>query len=326
MTRFAPSPTGLLHLGHAFSAMTAYVRGRQRDGVMLLRIEDIDRARSKPEWESRIHDDLHWLGLSWPEPVMRQSTRRSAYRAALERLVGMGICYPCRCTRRDIRAALSAPQEGASTQGFDGTIYPGTCRKRKMADAGTNDTIRINISAALDCLSERGSSRFATECLNGGKQFTRKRPESETGAAIVEFSETGPLHSGTHVLTRNEAESRIGDIVLARRDIGTSYHLSVVVDDAEQGITEVVRGEDLFAATYIHALLQDLLGLPRPAYFHHALIRDDFGRRLAKRDDSRAISRYREDGLSPRDVRRILGIIEERWSEPGPSRVEPLHH
>ena len=195
-----------------------------------------------------------------------------------------------------------------------------------MADAGTNDAIRINISSALDCLSERGSSKFATECLNGGKQFTSNRPEFETGAAIVEFSETGPLYSGTHVLTRNEAESRIGDIVLARRDIGTSYHLSVVVDDAEQGITEVVRGEDIFAATFIHALLQDLLGLPRPAYFHHALIRDDFGKRLAKRDDSRAIARYREDGLSPRDVRRILGLAEERSSEPGPSRVEPLHH
>ena len=125
-----------------------------------------------------------------------------------------------------------------------------------MEDAGTNDAIRINIAAAMDCLSGRGSSRFAKERLNGGKQFTSNRPESESGTALVEFSETGPLHSGTHGLTRNEAESRIGDIVLARRDIGTSYHLSVVVDDAEQGVTEVARGQDLFAATFIHALLR----------------------------------------------------------------------
>lgn len=274
-TRFAPSPTGPLHLGHAYSALVAHDRAQAMRGRFLLRIEDIDHTRSKPEFERLIYDDLHWLGLSWPQPVMRQSGRLPAYRAALDRLIALGLCYPCRCSRGDIRAALSAPQEGAPLHGPDGPVYPGTCRARQMSNANPTDVIRLNLAAALDHLGHAPS-----------------------------FTEAGPVHPGAHELQPQS----IGDVVLARRDIGTSYHLSVVVDDTAQGITEVVRGADLFEATFIHILLQDLLELPHPTYFHHTLIRDKDGKRLAKRDDARAISRYRAEGLSPQDIRARVGL------------------
>lgn len=276
-TRFAPSPTGPLHLGHAFSALTAWDRAAQAGGTALLRIEDIDPARSRPEWEQAIYDDLRWLGLTWPLPVMRQSTRLPAYRAALDHLARLGVLYPCRCSRGDIRAALSAPQEGAAPTGPDGLIYPGTCRHRSMAEAGPDDALRLNIARAI----------------------------AQSGP--LQFSETGPLHAGTHGISAAMADA-IGDVVLARRDFGTSYHLSVVMDDAAQDITEVVRGTDLFEATAIHVLLQALLALPHPTYHHHALIRDDNGRRLAKRDDARAIAAFRADGASPADIRRMVGM------------------
>ncbi|MDF0599535.1 tRNA glutamyl-Q(34) synthetase GluQRS [Psychromarinibacter sp. C21-152] len=273
-TRFAPSPTGLLHLGHAFSALTAFDRAAAQGGTFLLRIEDIDRDRSRASYEAMIFEDLHWLGLAWPEPVMRQSDRMPAYRAALDRLIAMGLCYPCSCTRGDIRAALSAPQEGAPVQGPDGLVYPGTCRGRPMAGAGPTDAIRLDIRAALDHL---GAAPF--------------------------FDEKGPLHEGRHAIAPEDVIHGIGDVILARKEMGTSYHLSVVVDDAAQAITEVVRGDDLFAATRIHVLLQALLDLPVPAYYHHRLIRDETGKRLAKRDDARAIRSYRAAGLSPSDLR-----------------------
>lgn len=274
VTRFAPSPTGLLHLGHAFSALTAFDRARARRGTFLLRIEDIDRDRSRSEYEAAIYEDLHWLGLDWPEPVLRQSDRMPAYRAALDRLVALGLCYPCRCTRGDIRAALSAPQEGAPVQGPDGLVYPGTCRGRPMSEAGPADAIRLDLRAALDHL--------------GAPPF---------------FDEKGPPHEGRHALDPDDMLHGIGDVILSRKDMGTSYHLSVVVDDAFQAITEVVRGEDLFPATRIHVLLQALLDLPVPAYYHHRLIRDETGKRLAKRDDARAIRTYRAEGLTPSDIR-----------------------
>jgi glutamyl-Q tRNA(Asp) synthetase len=277
VTRFAPSPTGPLHLGHAFSALTAFDRARARGGVMLLRIEDIDPARSKPEWESQIYDDLRWLGIAWPEPVMRQSGRMPAYRNALDRLAAMGVTYPCRCSRGDIRAALSAPQEGAPL-GPDGVIYPGTCRGRPMGDAGPADAIRLNMAAAM----------------------------ARVGS--VSFTETGPLFAGAHRVDAARMAKDVGDVVLARREFGTSYHLSVVVDDADQGITEAVRGADLFDATPIHAVLQRLLDLPTPAYFHHDLIRDPNGKRLAKRDDARALTVYRAEGATPQDIRRMVGL------------------
>lgn len=268
VTRFAPSPTGPLHLGHAYAALVAAARGDR----FLLRIEDIDRARCRPEWEAAIFADLAWLGLRWEEPVIRQSGRGAAYRAALDRLAKMGLTYACACTRTDIRTALSAPQEGAAAIGPDGPVYPGTCRGRQGAGA-----IRLDMGAAM----------------------------ARTGP--VAFRETG-TRPGSYSRTADEMVRDVGDIVLARRDIGTSYHLAVVVDDAAQGITEVTRGEDLFAATAIHVVLQRLLDLPTPAYHHHRLIRDDQGKRLAKRDDARALAKYRADGATPSDIRRMVGL------------------
>ena len=273
-TRFAPSPTGLLHLGHAHSALTAWERGGRAG--FLLRIEDIDAARCRPEWEASILRDLAWLGLVWPPP-MRQSERRPAYAQALDRIAATGLAYPCRCRRADIRAALSAPQEGAPTHGPDGPIYPGTCRGRPMAEAGPDDVIRLDVAAAADL------------------------------AGPLAFTDTGPVAPGEHRMTRDALVAEVGDVALARRGMGTSYHLAVVVDDAAQGIEEVVRGADLLEATAIHLLLQRLLGLPTPLYHHHSLIRDGAGRRLAKRDDARSIAAYREAGLSPAEVRALAG-------------------
>lgn len=277
-TRFAPSPTGPLHLGHAFAALTA--ASLADPGAFLLRLEDIDRTRCRPEWETAITDDLRWLGLDWPVPVMRQSDRLPAYAAALDRLAGMGVLYPCRCRRADIAAALSAPQEGAAVIGPDGPVYPGTCRGRPMTGAGPQDAVRLDARRAFALLEGSGVG-FHDRCVTPGA-------EHRIGAA--DFIE------------------RVGDVVLARRGMGTSYHLSVVVDDAAQGITLVTRGMDLFDSTYIHALLQRLLDLPQPEYCHHRLIRDAQGRRLAKRDDARAITLYRAEGATPADIRRMVGL------------------
>lgn len=279
-TRFAPSPTGPLHIGHAYSAMLAHDAARAAGGEFLLRIEDIDTARARPEFEAAIFDDLAWLGLSWPEPVMRQSARLSAYREVLGRLGAMGLTYPCRCTRRDIQDALSAPQEGAAPPpGPDGPVYPGTCRARHGARPGPGDAIRLDMARAV------------------------RMP-----GALRAFEETGGAHAGLHAPDAAALVEGCGDIVLARRDLGCSYHLAVVVDDAAQGITHVIRGEDLFEATRIHVLLQGLLGLPSPVYHHHRLIRDAAGRRLAKRDDARALALYRAEGTTPQELRVLLGL------------------
>jgi len=277
-TRFAPSPTGLLHLGHAYAALVA--ASRADPGEFLLRIEDIDVARCRPEFETAIYEDLAWLGLDWQQPVLRQSERREAYDAALNHLISRDLCYPCRCTRGDIRAALSAPQEGAPLTGPDGLIYPGTCRGRKMSDAGEGDAIRLDMAKALRCL----------------------------GSGPLEVSETGPVNPGVHKLDEERLITHVGDVILSRPSIGTSYHLAVVVDDAAQGITEVTRGEDLFETTQIHVVLQKLLELHTPNYHHHTLIRDDAGKRLAKRDDSRALRHYREQGEMPADIRIKIGL------------------
>ena len=275
-TRFAPSPTGFLHLGHAYSALIAHARAKEAGGTFLLRIEDIDHPRCRPEFEAAIFEDLRWLGIDWPEPVMRQSARMAHYRAALDRLAERGLVYPCRCSRAEIRAALSAPQEGMA----EAAVYPGTCRGRSMAEARPDDAIRLDIARAL-------------EALGGGP---------------VSFEESGPEHSGHHSWDGDALRARIGDAVLARRDIGTSYHIAVVVDDAAQGITEIVRGLDLFSVTPLQVLLQALLELPMPRYWHHPLIRDESGRRLAKRDDARAIRAYRMAGESSSDVMRRIGL------------------
>jgi glutamyl-Q tRNA(Asp) synthetase len=281
--RFAPSPTGFLHLGHAFSALTAWDAAQIAQGAFLLRIEDIDFNRARPEYEAAIHEDLAWLGLSWPKPVMRQSDRMSTYKAALNRLISKDICYPCGCTRRDITQALSAPQEGdQQVFGPDGAIYPGTCRHRKMRELTETDAIRLDMQKAVRVL---------------GRDLNK-----------LIFTEIGEGQPVNHPLSEQSLIKSCGDIVLARRDIGTSYHLAVVVDDAAQGISHVTRGRDMFAATQIHRLLQALLNLPTPLYRHHRLIRDAHGKRLAKRDDARAIRSYRQRGLTPRDVRELVGL------------------
>jgi len=273
-TRFAPSPTGPLHLGHACSAMLAHDMAQAADGTFLLRIEDIDRSRARPEWETRIYDDLRWLGLSWAAPVMRQSDRQPAYDAALDRLWDLGLLYACRCTRADIAAATAAPQEGAPVQGPDGAVYPGTCRgAAPVGPRPRNMALRLNMA-----LAARAGAFQETGCRTAKVAFAAK--------TLID---------------------RVGDVVLARRDMGTSYHLSVVVDDGAQGITHVVRGADLFEATQIHVVLQRLLGLPTPVYHHHRLIRDAAGKRLAKRDDARALSKYRAEGASPDDIRAMVG-------------------
>ena len=282
--RFAPSPTGLLHLGHAFSALTAWRAAKEANGTFLLRIEDIDFNRCRPEFEQAIYDDLHWLGLDWPLPVMRQSTRFSAYKAALNQLIDKGLCYPCRCTRRDIAMAASAPQEGMQAQGDETLIYPGTCRNRPISERMAGDAIRLDMTAAIDHL---GGDRALSQ---------------------LTWLEIGSGFATEHALSAKDFRLHHGDIVLARRDIGTSYHLAVVVDDAEQAITHVTRGQDMAEATPIHRLLQALLDLPTPIYRHHRLIRDAQQKRLAKRDNARAIRRYRDDGLSPDAMMRLLSL------------------
>ncbi|MFY0310748.1 tRNA glutamyl-Q(34) synthetase GluQRS [Leisingera sp. D0M16] len=277
-TRFAPSPTGPLHLGHAYSALLAHDMAMAEGGRFLLRIEDIDQSRARPEWEAQIYDDLHWLGLSWPQPVMRQSERLPRYRAALDRLTAMGLTYPCGCNRADIEAAAGAPQEGVPQFGPDGRIYPGTCRGRPPGEATDRDVVRLNMEKAVQT------------------------------AGLRSFTETGPEFAGTRQLDPEQLISSVGDIILVRRSMGSSYHLSVVADDADQGITHAVRGADLFEATQIHVLLQSLLGLPTPVYHHHRLIRDEHGKRLAKRDDARAIAKYRAEGATPQDIRGMVGL------------------
>lgn len=282
-TRFAPSPTGPLHLGHAFSAILAHDMARAAGGQFLLRIEDIDRARARSEWEHQLIEDLRWLGLSWDAPPMRQSERIETYQTALDRLWAKGLLYACHCGRKDILAALSAPQEGVPI-GPDGMIYPGTCRP-------PNDAPLPNGPCPRDCHLRLRMDRAASE--------------------TVKFVEEGQGENGENGLIRytpNMLIRDVGDVVLCRRDFGTSYHLSVVLDDAAQGITHVVRGADLFEATQIHVLLQQLLDLPTPVYHHHRLIRDDAGKRLAKRDDARALSKYRAEGASPQDIRSMLGL------------------
>ena len=290
VTRFAPSPTGPLHLGHAYSALIAYDRAKAQGGKFLLRIEDIDRQRSKPEWEALIYEDLHWLGISWEEPTMRQSDRLAEYRAALDDLWARGALYLCHCSRRDIEAALSAPQETMEpTSGPDGPIYPGTCRDLRdflPHQTRPDGALRLRMGdVENDYFGQHDAPHHAS--------FV------ETG--FGPGGETGQICYGDFAKT-------LGDIVLSRRDFLGSYHLSVVLDDAAQGITEVVRGQDLFEATKIHVILQWLMGLPTPSYHHHRLIRDQAGKRLAKRDDARAIRQYRADGASPDDIRRMVGL------------------
>ncbi len=275
-TRFAPSPTGPLHVGHAYSAILAHDMARREGGEFLLRMEDTDLERSKPEWDALIREDLAWLNLTWDGQVHRQSEHVDSYNLRLQPLAELKLLYPCSCTRSDIRAALSAPQEGVVH-----SVYPGTCRGRPMTHRLPGDALRLDLALALDHLA--------------GQR--------------LDFSETGVGREGKHTVDPEKALADIGDIVLSRKgeDI-VAYFLASAFDDADQRISHVIRGEDLFDFTPIQVILQHLLDLPTPIYHHHRLIRDETGKRLAKRDDARAIRAYREDGATPDDIRRMVGL------------------
>jgi glutamyl-Q tRNA(Asp) synthetase len=264
--RFAPSPTGRLHLGHAYSCLLAHDQARERGGTFLLRIEDIDPGRTRETFVDGIFEDIRWLGLDWDGEVVRQSARLPLYAAALERLKSAGLVFPCFCTRAAIAAEIAA--SASAPHGPDGPLYPGTCRRlspgERTARMGEPHAWRIDVATA---------ARAA-----------------------------GPLYwkdGDTEVQAEPEA---FGDVVLARKDAPVSYHLAVTVDDAAQGVTDVVRGRDLYAATDVHRLLQALLGLPTPLYHHHPLLTDSAGRRLAKRHGAPTLASLREAGADPAEL------------------------
>jgi glutamyl-Q tRNA(Asp) synthetase len=272
--RFAPSPNGELHLGHAYSALTDYEMCRAAGGRFLLRIEDIDATRCRPEYEAAIYDDLAWLGLQWETPVLRQSEHMTEYAAALSRLRAMGLVYPAFLSRAEIAASAASPAWPRDPDGSP--LYPGVDRdlppaetERRIA-AGAAHSFRLNMQRAIDL--------------------------------------AGPLS-----WREGEAEVRAnpaawGDVILARKETPTSYHLSVVADDAAQGVTHVVRGRDLYEATAVHVLLQRLLGLPSPTYHHHRLVTDADGRKLSKSDRDTSLGSLRVSGKTPADIRRMVGL------------------
>jgi glutamyl-Q tRNA(Asp) synthetase len=270
VTRFAPSPTGLLHLGHAYAAITAHESGDD----FLLRIEDIDKGRSRDKFIQSIFYDLKWLGLSWDEPSLRQSTRMGAYAEALVNLKARGLVYPCFCTRAEIAAEIALA--GEAQHGPEGPIYPGTCRSlsveeaRHRIEAGENHALRLNVAKAA--------------------------------------AQVGPLSFNEQGHRYPVDPFRFGDIVVARKDMPTSYHLAVVVDDAFQNVSLVTRGEDLLSATHIQRLLQALLRLPEPAYAHHPLVLDENGRKFSKRDGAVSLQSLRDEGLTPADIRARIGL------------------
>ncbi|WP_368188043.1 tRNA glutamyl-Q(34) synthetase GluQRS [Aestuariibius sp. HNIBRBA575] len=273
ITRFAPSPTGPLHLGHAFSAFQVWDLAQRLDGQVLLRIEDTDSTRCRSHHKDAICDDLTWLGLTWPKSVRTQSQHYDDYAAILDQLTECGLLYPCDCTRRQIKDA------GATT-GWDGLVYPGTCRTKPMSQAAPTDALRLNLSKALDSI---------------------KTP--------MTFTEIGPIHPGKHVVDPEQVLKNIGDPILRRKETGDpAYHLASPHDDALQSVTHVVRGMDLWRATYLHVVLQTLMGWPTPTYFHHDLIRDESGQRLAKISNSEALSVYRNAGHNVADLRALIGL------------------
>ena len=281
VTRFAPSPTGRLHLGHAFSAIRAHDFARDRGGRFLLRIEDIDPGRTREEYVAGIGEDLRWLGLAWDGPALRQSARLPLYQAALDRLEAMGLIYPCFCTRAEIAASTAAPHGPA------GPVYPGACRALSPEERK----------------SRRATSPYAWRL-------------DMAGAA----ARAGPLtwqDAGAGTIPARPQEQ--GDVVLARKDAPVSYHLAVTVDDAAQGVTDVVRGRDLLDATHVHRLLQALLGLPTPLYHHHPLLLGPDGKRLAKRDGAPSLAALREQGADPETLVAALrrGELPIGFAAPG---------
>lgn len=276
VTRFAPSPTGRLHLGHAYSALFAHNEAVRQGGRFILRIEDIDTGRCRPEFETGIYEDLRWLGLVWEEPVRRQSAHMAEYRRALDVLDEKGLIYPCFCTRKDIQEEISrAP---SAPHGPEGALYPGTCRnlsreerETRMA-GGASYALRLNVEKALSAMD---GPLFWLDVAKGEQ---RASPEI------------------------------LGDAVLARKDVMASYHFCVTLDDHLQGVTCVTRGEDLFYASHLHRLLQHLLGLNVPVWHHHPLLLDHEGKRFAKRNQSVTLAFLREQGKTPADIRVMAGL------------------
>ena len=272
VTRFAPSPTGYLHLGHVRSALQGWRAARSAGGQFLLRLEDIDPTRCRHEYAAAILEDLAWLGLGWDGPVRKQSEHFDDYRRALDRLEAMGVLYPCFCTRREIQDEIT--RAGGAPHAQSGPPYPGTCRRldsRRRAEkrrSGIDYALRLDLARAL----------------------------ALTGA--IEWIEEG--ENGAHRKLADPAP--LGDVVLARKDVPTSYHLAVTVDDAVQGVTLVTRGEDLATSTHVHRVLQALLDLPTPRYCHHGLVMDAAGRRLSKRNQALTVRAMRESGISRAEI------------------------
>ena len=277
VTRFAPSPTGLLHLGHAFAALKAREAGER----FLLRIEDLDTLRCREEYVQAILVDLNWLGLTWEEPVMRQSTRAMAYREALGKLERADLVYPCFCTRKEITAEIVQAVEAPS--GPDEPVYPGICRHLSLQERA--ERIAEGVPHALR--------------LDAAKAAAMAGP--------LDFQElgNGPLGERGRISVK---PLLFGDIVLARKNLPAAYHLAVVVDDAQQGVTLVTRGNDLFTASHVQRLLQALLGLPAPSYAHHRLIFDESGRKFSKRDRSITLRALRERGETPQSIRSMISL------------------
>ena len=265
-TRFAPSPTGKLHLGHAYAAKVAYDLANKEESRFVVRFEDIDYTRVRPEFYQDILDDLAWLGLSWDGEPWKQKERLKHYEKALEQLKKMGVVYPCYCTRREVEEELTHLAQ--APQGPEGPLYPGTCRGLKNPPRDREPAWRLDSKKAASLI---GSLSFQDQ-----------------------------IHGNIKVVP-----GLLGDVILARKDIGTSYHLAVVVDDAAQKITHVTRGEDLLPSTHIHRILQNLLGLPEPQYLHHELVTDQSGERLAKRNEAQAIASLRKKGLSAEEVKKM---------------------
>jgi glutamyl-Q tRNA(Asp) synthetase len=283
--RFAPSPNGYLHLGHALSALINADLARASSGRLLLRIEDIDRTRCKPEYEQAIHDDLAWLGITWEMPVRRQSEHFDAYRDALAALDAQGLVYPSFESRGEIAQMVTDRGQGWPRDPDGAPLYPGSrsgmsdAERKARMDAGEPYALRLDMAAAI----ARAGELTWSEAGQG--------PGGETGVVAAK-------------------PGAWGDVILARKERPTSYHLSVVVDDAMQGVTHVVRGQDLFWSTSVHRLLQSLLGLPQPAYRHHRLILDPAGRKLSKSTQATALRSLRAGGATPADIRRMVGLPE----------------
>ena len=283
VTRFAPSPNGLLHVGHALSAIIAHDTARENGGRFLLRIEDIDLERRKPEFVAAIYEDLGWLGLTWEEPVLVQSEHFTDYLAAADKLIGMGLLYPCFATRTEIAAAADPTQ----TDPDDVPLYPGLWRGasaeavgERMA-AGESPALRLNMTGALQALKQKRGDKPLT--------FTEIDSDGSRKTVVAE-------------------PQRWGDAVIVRKEVPASYHLAVVVDDARQGVTHVTRGQDLYAATDLQRLLQELLDLPEPVYSHHRVICWADGRKLSKTNRDMGLRALREEGATAADVRRVIGF------------------